>query len=161
MEIILSPILALRFLLLPRTSLRLSIHFFHPLICMSPLLLEIWYGQLRFVWWPGCMFKTSRLPFWYIKWGTQASGFSVEKHSNNFIVSNDVLVLEVCKRCTDVVIVKILPGYLHGSYRSWTHALVARIDHNVEEFDSRYCNSQDHYKMHGFFSLEVNSEPSV
>ena len=36
------------------------------------------------------------------------SGVSVEKHSNNFIVSNDVLVLEVCKRCTDVVIVKNL-----------------------------------------------------
>ena len=36
------------------------------------------------------------------------SGFSVEKHSNNFVVSNDVLVLEVCKRCTDVVIVKNL-----------------------------------------------------
>ena len=35
-------------------------------------------------------------------------GFYVEKHSNNFIVSNDVLVLEVCKRCTDVVIVKNL-----------------------------------------------------
>ena len=35
-------------------------------------------------------------------------GLSVEKHSNNFIVSNDVLVLEVCKRCTDVVIVKNL-----------------------------------------------------
>ena len=35
-------------------------------------------------------------------------GFSVEKHSNNFIVSNDVLVLEVCKRCTDVIIVKNL-----------------------------------------------------
>ena len=34
------------------------------------------------------------------------AGFSVEKHSNNFVVSNDVLVLEVCKRCTDVVIVK-------------------------------------------------------
>ena len=46
------------------------------------------------------------------------SGFSVEKHSNNFVVSNDVLVLEVCKRCTDVIIVKILPGYLHGSYHS-------------------------------------------
>ena len=26
-------------------------------------------------------------------------------------------------------------------------ALVARIDHNVEEFDCRYCNSQDQYKM--------------
>ena len=75
------------------------------------------------------------------------SGLSVEKHSNNFIVSNDVLVLEVCKRCTDVVIVKILPGYLHGSYRSSTRALVARIDHNVEEFDCRYCNSQDQYKI--------------
>ena len=36
------------------------------------------------------------------------SGLSVEKHSNNFVVSNDVLVLEVCKRCTDVVIVKNL-----------------------------------------------------
>ena len=34
------------------------------------------------------------------------SGLSVEKHSNNFVVSNDVLVLEVCKRCADVVIVK-------------------------------------------------------
>ena len=74
-------------------------------------------------------------------------GFSIEKHSNNFVVSNDVLVLEVCKRCTDVVIEKILPGYLHGSYRSSTRALVARIDHNVEEFDCRYCNSQDKYKM--------------
>ena len=62
-------------------------------------------------------------------------GLSVEKHSNNFIVSNDVLVLEVCKRCTDVVIVKILPGYLQRSYRGSTHALVARIYHNVEEFD--------------------------
>ena len=26
------------------------------------------------------------------------SGLSVEKHSNNFVVSNDVLVLEVCKK---------------------------------------------------------------
>ena len=26
------------------------------------------------------------------------SGLSVEKHSNNFVVSNDVLVLEVCKQ---------------------------------------------------------------
>ena len=43
------------------------------------------------------------------------SGLFVKKHSNNFVVSNDVLVLEVCKRCTDVVIVKKLPGYLHGS----------------------------------------------
>ena len=34
------------------------------------------------------------------------SGLSVEKHSNNFVVSNDVLVLEVCKKITDVVIVK-------------------------------------------------------
>ena len=34
------------------------------------------------------------------------SGLSVEKHSNNFVVSNDVLVLQVCKRCMDVVIVK-------------------------------------------------------
>ena len=41
MEIVMSPILALRFLLLPRTSLRLSIHFFHPLICMSPLLKKL------------------------------------------------------------------------------------------------------------------------
>ena len=146
MEIILSPILAQRFLLLARTSLRLSIHFFHSVISMSPLLLEIRYGQLRFVGWPGYMFKTRRLPFWYIKWGTPL-GFSVEKHSNNFIVSNDVLVLEVCKRCPDVVIVKILPGYLHGSYRSSTCALVARIDHNVEEFDCRYCNSQYQYKI--------------
>ena len=24
---------------------------------------------------------------------------------------------------------------------------MARIDHNVEEFDCRYCNSQDQYKM--------------
>ena len=54
----------------------------------------------------------------------------------------------------DVVIVKILPGYLHGSYRSSTRALVARIDHNVEEFDCRLCNSQDQYKMRpdDFFS---------
>ena len=36
------------------------------------------------------------------------SGFSIEKHSNNFVVSNDVLVLEVCKRWTDVIIVKNL-----------------------------------------------------
>ena len=37
------------------------------------------------------------------------SGLSVEKHSNNFVVSNDVLVLEVFKkRCRDVVIVKNL-----------------------------------------------------
>ena len=42
---------------------------------------------------------------------------------------------------------KILPGYLHGSYHGSTHALVARIDHNVEEFDCRYCNSQDQYKI--------------
>ena len=42
---------------------------------------------------------------------------------------------------------KSLPGYLHGSYRSSTRALVAHIDHNVEEFDCRYCNSQDQYKM--------------
>ena len=42
---------------------------------------------------------------------------------------------------------KILPGYLHGSYRSSTRALVARIDHNVEEFDCRHCNSQDQYKI--------------
>ena len=76
------------------------------------------------------------------------SGLSVEKHSNNFVVSNDVLVLEVCKKmhgCRNSK--KILPGYLHGSYRSSTRALVARIDHNVEEFDCRYCNSQDQYKM--------------
>ena len=33
------------------------------------------------------------------------SALSVEKHSNNFVVSNDVLVLEVCKKITDVVIV--------------------------------------------------------
>ena len=72
-------------------------------------------------------------------------GFSVEKHSNNFIVSNDVLVLEVCKRCTDVVIVKNLPGYLRRSYCGSTRALVARIHHNLEEFDNRYCNSQDKY----------------
>ena len=42
---------------------------------------------------------------------------------------------------------KILPGYLHGSYRSSTRALVAHIDHNVEKFDCRYCNSQDQYKI--------------
>ena len=37
------------------------------------------------------------------------SGLSVEKHSNNFVVSNDVLVLEVFKKsCRDVVIVKNL-----------------------------------------------------
>ena len=30
---------------------------------------------------------------------------------------------------------KILLGYLHGSYRGSTRALVARIDHNLEEFD--------------------------
>ena len=29
-------------------------------------------------------------------------GLPVEKHSNNFIVSNDVLVLEVCKNLTRV-----------------------------------------------------------
>ena len=38
---------------------------------------------------------------------------------------------------------KILLGNLHGCYRSSTRALVARIDHNVEEFDNRYFNSQD------------------
>ena len=76
------------------------------------------------------------------------SGSSVEKHSNNFIVSNDVLVLEVCKKiCTDVIIVKNHTRVLHGCYRSSTRALVARIDHNVEEFDCRHCNSQDQYKM--------------
>ena len=42
---------------------------------------------------------------------------------------------------------KILPWHLHGCYRSSTRALVARTDHNVEEFDNRYCNSQDQYKM--------------
>ena len=47
----------------------------------------------------------------------------------------------------DVVIVKTLPWHLHGCYRSSTRALVARIDHNVEEFYNIYCNSQDHYKM--------------
>ena len=36
------------------------------------------------------------------------SGVFVEKHNNNFVFNNDVLVLEVCKRCTDVVIVKNL-----------------------------------------------------
>src|SRR3954465_13197290 len=75
-------------------------------------------------------------------------GFSVEKHRNNFVVSNDVLVLELCKKmhgCRNSK--KNLPGYLHGSYRSSTRALVARIDHNVEEFDCRYCNSQYHYKI--------------
>ena len=44
------------------------------------------------------------------------SGVSVEKHNNNFVVRNDVLVLEVCKSRTDVVIVKNLtrgsPQYL-------------------------------------------------
>ena len=77
------------------------------------------------------------------------SGLFVEKHSNNFVVSNDVLVLEVCKKmhgCRNSK--KILPGYLHGSYRSSTRALVARIDHNVEEFDCRYCSSQCQYKIH-------------
>ena len=116
MVIILSPILALRYLLLPRSSLRLSIHFFHSLILMSPLTLETRYGQLRFV---GHLVVCSKHEGYRVYTSDEAhnhSGLSVEKHSNNFIVSNDVLVLEVCKRCTDVVIVKILPGYLHGSY---------------------------------------------
>ena len=42
---------------------------------------------------------------------------------------------------------KILLGYLHGSYRGSTRALVARIDHNVEAFDNRHCNSQFQYIM--------------
>lgn len=42
---------------------------------------------------------------------------------------------------------KILPGYLHGSYRGSTHALVERIDHNLEEFDERHCSSQFQYNM--------------
>ena len=41
---------------------------------------------------------------------------------------------------------KILPGYLHRSYRGSTRALVARIHHNLE-FDNRYCNSYRKYKM--------------
>ena len=36
---------------------------------------------------------------------------------------------------------------IHSSYRSSTRALVARIDHNVEEFYNRYYNSKDQYKM--------------
>ena len=75
------------------------------------------------------------------------SGLSVEKHSNNFVVSNDVLVLEVCKKMHGCCNSKKSYQYLHGSYRSSTRALVARIDHNVEEFDCRHCNSQDQYKM--------------
>ena len=42
---------------------------------------------------------------------------------------------------------KILPGYLHGSYHGSTRALVARIHHNLEEFDKRNCNSQFQYNM--------------
>ena len=35
------------------------------------------------------------------------SGFSVEKHSNNFVVSNVVQFWKnLCKTCTDVIIVK-------------------------------------------------------
>jgi len=41
----------------------------------------------------------------------------------------------------------LLPGYLHGNYHGLTRALVAGIDHNVEEFDNRHCNSQGQYKM--------------
>ena len=93
-----SPILALRFLLLPRTSLRLSIHFFHSLIVMSPLLLKTRYGQLRFVGRPGCMFKHEGYRAYTSDEAHNHSGLSVEKHSNNFVVSNDVLVLEVCKK---------------------------------------------------------------
>ena len=37
--------------------------------------------------------------------------------------------------------------YLQRSYRGSTHALVARIHHNLEEFDNSYCNSQEEYKM--------------
>ena len=62
------------------------------------------------------------------------SGVSIGKHNNNFVVSNDVLLLEVCKRCMDVVIVK-------------NAIIMARVDHNVEEFDCRHCSSQDQYKM--------------
>ena len=40
-----------------------------------------------------------------------------------------------------------LAGHLHGSYRGSTRALVAHIDHNVEEFDNRHCNSQLQYNM--------------
>ena len=42
---------------------------------------------------------------------------------------------------------KILPGHLHGTYCCSTRALVTRIDHNLEEYDNRYCNSQGQYKM--------------
>ena len=70
----------------------------------------------------------------------------------NIVITSQLAMMyqfqKYAKRCTDVVIVKkILPGYLHGSYRSSTRALVARIDHNVEEFDCRHCNCQDQYKM--------------
>ena len=128
--------------LLPRSSLRLSIHFFHSLIVMSPLLLETRYGQFRFVEDLVVRSKHEGYRAYTSDEAHNHSGLSVEKHSNNFVVSNDVLVLEVCKRCTDVVIVIFLPGYLHRSYRGSTRALVARIHHNLEEFDNRYCNSQ-------------------
>ena len=41
----------------------------------------------------------------------------------------------------------ILRGYLHRSYSGSTRALVARIDHNLVEYDNRYSNSQGQYKM--------------
>ena len=69
-------------------NLLTTVHtFFHSLIVMSPLLLGIRYGQLRFV---GCHSDTSNEAHNPLR-------FSVEKHSNNFVVSNDVLVLEYAK----------------------------------------------------------------
>ena len=83
-----SPILAFRKMLLPSTSLRLSIHFFHSLIFMPSLVLEIRYGQVRFVDDLAVCSKHQGDLSETLDEAHNPSGFFVEKHSNNFVVSN-------------------------------------------------------------------------
>ena len=65
---------------------------------MSPLLLESRYGQFRFVEDLVVCSKHEGYRVYTLDEEHNHSGLCVEKHSNNFVVSNDVLVLEVCKK---------------------------------------------------------------
>ena len=65
---------------------------------MCSRVLEIRYAQVSSVDLPGSMFRMRGDHAETSDEAHNHSGLSVEKHSNNFVVSNDVLVLEVCKK---------------------------------------------------------------
>ena len=57
---------------------------------MSSSVLEIWYEQEWFVGWPGVSSKHQGDHSETLDEAHNPSGYSVEKHSNNFVVSNVV-----------------------------------------------------------------------